>query len=270
MIFPASCKFVGNASSMPHGETVYFLTRYLIRTTTEGHEILEVIPGEGDGLIRPVQSLTLLAGADETAVWEGAVNPHNRAEVIRKALSTGKRATIFGSSTDHMTFVIDPSLEEFETVHVYDNIPPKATLSETLQSLEALGYFEPDGIIFEHHIEDISAYGADVYPCKAGGFARTLDRGVVQDGDVVACCKTGRQICEETSYADLVFKETCPVTRVDAEPFIARCCRMDEAGIQVINGCFGVVVHWAAPPREITEALDAMLIEWRKRTNTVE
>ena len=107
-------------------------------------------------------------------------------------------------------------------------------------------------------------------PARQGGFARTLDRGVVQDGDVVACCKTGRQICEETSDADLVFKETCPVTRVDAEPFIARCCRMDEAGIQVINGCFGVVVHWAAPPREITEALDAMLIEWRKRTNTVE
>ena len=41
--------------------------------------------------------------------------------------------------------------------------------------------------------------------------------------------------------------------------------RMDEAGIQVRNGCFGVVVHWAAPPREICESLDAMLFEWRKR-----
>ncbi|HJJ67018.1 MAG TPA: hypothetical protein O0W84_04765 [Methanocorpusculum sp.] len=263
MIFPVSCKFVGNASSMPHGEKVYFLSQYLLRKTANGIEILAVEPADGDGLIREIKSLTLLARADEVHIWEGAVNPHNRADLIRKALSTGKRATVFGNAADHMTFVLDPSLDEFETVHVFDNTPPKASLSETLKALESIGYFEPDNIIFEHHIEDISEYRADVYPCKASGYARTLDRANVKEGDTVACCKTGRQICEETSDAKLIFRETCPVTRIDKEPFIARCCRMDEAGIQVRNGCFGVVVHWAAPPREIAEALDAMLSEWR-------
>lgn len=263
MIFPVSCKFVGNASSMPHGEKVYFLSQYLLRKTANGIEILAVEPADGDGLIREIKSLTLLARADEVHIWEGSVNPHNRADLIRKALSTGKRATVFGNAADHMTFVLDPSLDEFETVHVFDNTPPKASLSETLKALESIGYFEPDNIIFEHHIEDISEYGADVYPCKASGYARTLDRANVKEGDTVACCKTGRQICEETSDAKLIFRETCPVTRIDKEPFIARCCRMDEAGIQVRNGCFGVVVHWAAPPREIAEALDAMLSEWR-------
>ena len=265
MIFPVSCKFVGNASTMPHGEKVYFLTQYLIKSTENGLEILEVTPGDGDGLLRPVKSVKLLAGPKDIAVWEEQVNPHDRADLIRKAMTTGKRATIFGSTTDHMTFVIDPSFDEFETIHVFDNTPPKASLSETLRSLESIGYFEPDNIIFEHHIEDISEYEADVYPCRAGGFPRTLDRANVKEGDIVACCKTGRQICEETSDAELTFRETCPVTRIDKEPFITRCCRMDEAGIQVRNGCFGVVVHWAAPPREICESLDAMLFEWRKR-----
>ena len=265
MIFPVSCKFVGNASSMPHGDKVYFLSQYLLHKTGSGIEILEVEPAEGETLVRDIKSVKVLAKAEDVHIWEGIVNPHNRADLIRKAMSTGKPATVFGSESDHMTFVLHPSLDGFETVHVYDNVPPKAALSETLKSLESIGYFEPDNIIFEHHIENIAEYGADVYPCRAGGFPRTLDRASVQDGDVVACCKTGRQICEETSDADLEYRETCPVTRIEEEPFIARCCRMDEARIQVRNGCFGVVVHWAAPPREIAEALDGMLSEWRRR-----
>jgi hypothetical protein len=222
MIFPVSCKFVGNASTMPHGEKVYFLTQYLIKSTENGLEILEVTPGDGDGLLRPVKSVKLLAGPKDIAVWEEQVNPHDRADLIRKAMTTGKRATIFGSTTDHMTFVIDPSFDEFETVHVFDNTPPKASLSETLKSLESIGYFEPDSIIFEHHIEDISEYEADVYPCRAVGFQRTLDRANVREGDIVAVdscvCKQKsiRMITGTFHIAYSVFQ------RVDQPPFWIR------------------------------------------------
>ena len=52
MIFPVSCKFVGNASSMPHGDKVYFLSQYLLHKTESGIEILEVEPAEGETLVR--------------------------------------------------------------------------------------------------------------------------------------------------------------------------------------------------------------------------
>lgn len=279
MIFPLSCKFVGNASSMPYGEKVYFLTRYLIHQIDDGSdedsggntsnkqsfEVFAVKPADGLGLMREIAEITRIAGPDDIAIWSEEVNPHNRADLISKALSTGKRCTIFGSQSDHMTFVCDPSFSEFDTVHVFDNVPLRATLSETLKVLESVGYFEADAIRFEHHVRNIAHIEADVYPCRAAGLSRAIDRDNLRDGDKVACCKTGRQICNENTSAKLEFEEICPTHFINAEPFITRCCRVDEAGIQEINGFFGVVVHWVSSPREVSEALDKMLFEWRKR-----
>ena len=42
MIFPDHCKVVGVASTRPCGDRVYTLSRYLLRETKRGYELLEV------------------------------------------------------------------------------------------------------------------------------------------------------------------------------------------------------------------------------------
>ena len=42
MIFPERCKEVGYASTKPCGDQVYFLSRYLVHDTGNGHEVLEI------------------------------------------------------------------------------------------------------------------------------------------------------------------------------------------------------------------------------------
>lgn len=266
MIFPKECKFVGNATTKPLGEKVYCLTQYLIHPTPEGLEVLHVTLKKDTGIMREIESVETIAGPDDIFVWLGDIStPHDRVGLIKKAMTTGKRCTIFGDKYEHMTFILDPDLSEFQKVHVYDVTPPKATLSATLSELEKIGFFELDNIMFEHHIRDISSIDADVYPCRAGGFSKTLDRDKLIPGEKIACCRTGRQITHECYDETHKFEDICPLSQVNAEPFIARCCRMEDSGIRIQNGFFGVVVHWASTPKDITKVLEKMLEEWRLR-----
>ena len=266
MIFPKECKVVGNASTQPLGDKVYCLTQYLIRPSGDSFEVLKVTPKEGDTMMREIESVEVIAEAKDVAVWNGEIfTPHDRAGLIQKALSTGKRCTIFGEKHNHMTFVLDPDLSEFCKVHVYDITPPRPTLSATLKELERIGFFETDNICFEHHIKDIAKIEGDVYPCKAGGFEKTLDRDIPEHGNHIVCCQTGRQITHENYGDDFTFEETCPLSMVQEEPFIARCCRIERTGIRKINGKFGIVVHWAAPAKVIANSVESLMYEWRKR-----
>lgn len=265
MIFPTECKYIGSAATKPYGDTVYFLTKYLIHPIPEGFEILDVEHEGENGYLRKVKSVRRLVGPKDIAVWDGSITPHDRTGLIRKALSTGKRCTIFGANDEHLTFVLDPDLSDMETVHIYDIKPPRANLSENLKILEELGFFGMQNILFAHHVRDISKIPADVYPCRAGGFHKTLDRDSLHGGEHVACCLTGRHICGECYGNDFVFEDTCPLSQVAEEPFITRCCRAELSGIGIYNGKFGAVVHWGSSPRTMLEAADAMLAAWRKR-----
>ncbi len=265
MIFPNECKYVGSAATKPLGDSVYFLTKYLIHPTPEGVEILEVEHGEGTGYLRPIKSVRRLVGPEDIAVWKGPITPHDRVGLIRRALTTGKRCTLFGADDEHQTFVLDPTLDGVETVHIYDIKPPRANLSENIRILDEMGFFGQQNILFEHHVRDITEMNADVYPCRAGGFEKTLDRDKLDGGEHVACCVTGRHICGECYGDDFEFEDTCPLSQVAEEPFIARCCRAERSGIGIYNGKFGAVVHWGSSPRVMLEAVDAMLKEWRER-----
>ncbi|MDR3102376.1 MAG: hypothetical protein LBU24_04005 [Methanocalculaceae archaeon] len=264
MIFPAECKYIGSAATKPHGDRVYFLTKYLIYPVPEGFEILEVEHEGESGYLRPVKSVRCLVGPRDIAVWDGPITPHDRTGLIKKALSTGKRCTIFGANDEHWTFVLDPDLAGVETVHVYDIKPPRPNLSETIRNLEELGFFGTQNVMFEYHVRDISKIAADVYPCRAGGFDRTLDRDHLHGGERVACCLTGRHICSERYGDDFVFEEICPLSQVAEEPFITRCCRADRSGVGIYNGMFGAVVHWGSSPRVMLEAVDEMIGTWKK------
>ncbi|NLA39689.1 MAG: hypothetical protein GX882_10030, partial [Methanomicrobiales archaeon] len=131
MIFPPHCKFVGMVTGAPcGGDRVYFLSRYLIRETGDGPEVLEVEsdPG-GTGLMRRVISTRVLATADEVYRHPHAVNVHDRTVMLEAALKSGHRCTIFSGHGGQATFVLDPDPLAFLHIHVYDIIPPHPHLS---------------------------------------------------------------------------------------------------------------------------------------------
>jgi hypothetical protein len=164
-----------------------------------------------------------------------------------------------------MTFVLDPDLAGFLTVHVYDVIPPRPTLSASLKEMEAIGLFGELSVIFDHHIRDITTVPADIYPCRAAGYTRTLEADPLQDGERVAGCLTAMQFCTECHGKDFTLENICPLEQIKEEPFIARCCRSEREGVGTWNGKFGAIVHWGASPAKIARSVQELVSLWRQR-----
>ena len=266
MIFPPHCKEVGFVTGKPCGERVYFLTRYMIRDGPAGYEILEVDQDPADrGMMRRVPALRTIAAGKDVAMHPSPVNLHDRASLMRLARDSGRRCTIFRGLDEHTTFVCDPDPAALLAIHVHDIVPPpRPHLSATLRELERDGLFGELGITFVHHVRDIREIGADVYPCRAAGFTRTLDSDPVGKGEVVAGCMTGAEILKECGVKDAVLRETCPLESIQEEPFIARCCRSEREGVRMYRGKFGGVVHWGATPWTIAETVKKVATGWRE------
>jgi len=161
--------------------------------------------------------------------------------------------------------VLDPDLSSFDTITVYDLIPPRPSLSACIRELEQAGMFSELDVFFEHTLRDISRIDADVFPCRASGFLRTLDSDPLSGGEKVAGCLTGTQILQECYGDGFEVKDICPLSMVTREPFITRCCRKEREGIGMYNGRFGAVVHWGASPYEIVTAVQRLAAAWRER-----
>jgi hypothetical protein len=267
MIFPRLCKEVGYASTKPCGDRVYFLSRYLIHATEHGHEVLEVLPQpKGKGLMRTIAGTRVLAGVDEVTWYPQKVQLHNRSRLVRLARDSGTRCTIFTGHDEHTTFVLDPDPSLFQTVSVYDITPPRPSLSATLRDLEEAGMFGELDVHFEHTLRDISQIDADVYPCRASGFKKTLDADLLIGGERVAGCQTAREIMKECYREGFEVTDICPLSMAADEPFITRCCRKEREGIGTFSGKFGAVVHWGASPYEIWAAVRDLLARWREQS----
>jgi hypothetical protein len=265
VIFPLHCKEVGVACSSPCGKRVYFLSRYLIHRTGEGHEILAVEPNmTGKGLMREVTHERVIASTDEVGWYPERVNIYDRVRLVRLATQSGQRCTIFTGRDEHTTFVLDPDLSAFLTVHVYDNTPPLPALSAAIREQEECGLFGDLGIIFRHHLHDLVQTDAEVFPCHASGFSRTLDTDPMKGGERVAGCLTGAQLYRECYGSDFTLAEICPLHFAVEEPFIARCCRHEREGVGMYQGRFGAVVHWGAEPYAILQAVYTLIEKWRK------
>jgi hypothetical protein len=267
VIFPGHCKEVGVVTGRPCGDRVYFLSRYLVREGPGGIEVLAVeqVPGER-GMMRRVASLRTLAAGDEVVRYPEPVNLHDRTALLHLALTSGCRCTVFRGLDEHTTFICDPDSSGLLTIHVYDIVPPpRPHLSATIRDLEKDGLFGDLSVTFSHHLKDIRGIGADVYPCRAAGFSRTLDSDPVSEGDTVAGCMTGAQILRECGGPGVVVEEICPLETAREEPFIARCCRSEREGVRVYKGRFGGVVHWGATPRTIADTVKNVAEGWRSR-----
>ena len=267
MIFPRHCKEVGYASTRPCGDQVYFLSRFLIHETGQDHEILEVIPGpEQEGLMRTVAGTRVLAKAGEVSWYPEKVQLQDRAHLVRLAHESGSRCTIFTGRDEHITFILDPDLSGFQTLSVYDVTPPRPSLSATIRELEEAGMFAELDVVFEHTLRDISQIDAEVFPCRASGFPKTLDADLLIGGERVAGCLTARELLKECYSDEFVVADICPLSMVVEEPFITRCCRKEREGIGMYGGRFGAVVHWGASPFEIFTAVKDLLGAWGERS----
>jgi hypothetical protein len=264
MIFPEHCKHVGHASTKPCDDKVYFLSRYLLKDTGNGSEVLEVnLDPAGKGMMRDILSSRVLAMPSEVYRYPDKVNLHNRTRLVELAADTGYRCTIFTGHDEHQTFVLDPDLSGFLKVHVYDVSPPRPSLSTCIRDLEACGLFGGLSVQFCHHIRDITQVHADVYPCRAAGFTKTLDADHMNGGEEVAGCLTGSQFYTECYGKNFHLVNICPLECIHEEPFIARCCRAEREGISSWNGKAGTVVHWGADPVKIYESVKAVVARWR-------
>lgn len=266
MIFPEHCKYVGHASTRPCGDRVYFLSRYLLRETPSGPELLEVtLDPAGKGMMREVISSRVLAPPDQVYYYPERVQIYDRAHLVHLACGSGYRCTVFTSLEENRTFVLDPDLSGFLTVHVYDVIPPRPPLSASLRELEINGLFGELNVQFNHHIRDISTVPADAYPCRAAGFSHTLDADPMHGGEHVAGCLTGSQFYMECYGKNFTLENICPLEQVREEPFIARCCRAEREGIGTWNGKYGAIVHWGASPAMIARSVNKLVARWRVR-----
>ena len=266
MIFPEHCKFVGRASTKPCGNKVYSLSRYLLRDTPEGLELLEMkLDPHQKTTMRDISGSRILASPQEIFRYPEKVQLNDRTRLVRLAIESGYRCTVFTSLEENMTFVLDPDLSGFLTVHVYDVIPPRPTLSAGLRELESIGLFGDLSVIFDHHIRDISQIPADVFPCRAAGFDRTLDADPLIGGERVAGCLTGVQLYTECYGKNFELVNICPLDQIQEEPFIARCCRAEREGIGTWNGKFGAIVHWGASPAKIARSVQELVHMWRQR-----
>jgi hypothetical protein len=266
MIFPEQCKQVGYASTKPCGDQVYFLSRYLVRDTGDGYELLEVtLDPAGKGMMRTIVAAKVIATAQETYRYPANVQIHDRTRLIGLALDTGYRCTIFTGLDEHMTFVLDPDLSGLLKIHVYDVAPPRPSLSACIRELESDGLFGDLSVTFCHHTRDITQVHADVYPCRAAGYTRTLDADPMQGGERVAGCLTGSQFYTECYGNNFVLENICPLESVREDPFIARCCRSERVGTGISKGKYGAVVHWGANPAQIAHAVNELVIQWRAK-----
>jgi hypothetical protein len=263
MIFPGQCKEVGHASTKPCGDQVYFLSRYLVRDTGTGYEVLEITSDPaGSGMMRSIVASKVVASAGETYHYPEKVQIHDRTRLIGLALDTGYRCTIFTGLDEHMTFVLDPDISGLLRIHVYDVTPPRPSLSACIRELESAGLFGELSVIFCHHTRDITQVQADVYPCRAAGYTRTLDADPMQGGERVAGCLTSSQFFTQCYGKDFVLENICPLESVREEPFIARCCRSEREGLGISGGKCGVVVHWGASPAQIARAVNELVVKW--------
>jgi len=267
MIFPEHCKHVGHASTRPCNDKVYFLSRYLLRDAPDGGcEVLEVTPDpNGKGMMRTLISSRVIASEKEVCRYPEKVNLHNRTRLVELARDTGYRCTIFTGLDEHQTFVLDPDLSGFLKIHVYDVSPPRPGLSSCIRDLEAAGMFGDLSVQFCHHVRDLTAIHADVFPCRAAGFEKTLDADSMHGGEQVAGCLTGSQFYTECYGNDFQLINICPLESVTEEPFIARCCRSEREGIPVWKGHTGAVVHWGAEPVKIHAAVRNLVTRWRAK-----
>jgi len=269
VIFPADYKSVGVTRSDPIGRIggpIYFTTEYLVAELPSGYEIYKV-KSEGEGLLRKLVSLELIAKGKEISKYEEKIDSHDRTRLIESAIPLCKgivNTVIFEGMDRHTTFVQDPSLHEVMEIEIIDIAPPEPPwLAFAIQRLTRSGILGELNIRFTTKLIDLRQFEGEkvVFPCHASELkGKYLDTDTdIEDNSTLVGCDISKQIFE-LRYPDLTYKHInmCPLKTelyLPTRPFITRCCQSKKSGMVNLNGIDGAVVHWGASEYDIVDAI---------------
>jgi hypothetical protein len=284
MIFPDEYKYVGLSKALVKDakEPIYFLTDYLIVETenfASGKTEYSVysVKKKGDGLLRKVEELELIASGEEVVRYEKELNIKNRTLLIETAakLCTGKANTVIFTGVDrHLTFVHAPDPSAILELEILDVAPPNPSwLSQVVRRLEASGIFGDLQIRFTEKTIDLRQFEGKntVFPCSASGLeGKCLDSDVLtENGHLLVGCEISKTLFElRFPKLDYSFVNICPFRSeivVPTKPFITRCCKSEKSGLVSLKGFKGAVVHWGASEYQVSEAVRNLVQELRKK-----
>lgn len=283
MIFPDEYKYVGVTKALPTGteQLIYFLTEYLIEERenpeTRSHEYAVYhVKKSGEGFLRKVEALELIASGDEVVRYDRELNIKDRALLIETAakLCTGRVNTVIFTGMDkHVTIVHDPDSSGILEIEILDVAPPEpAWLLQVVRRLEASGIFGDLQVRFTEKIIDLRQFEGEntVFPCSSSGLeGKCLDSDfLTEHGHLLVGCEISKTLFEmrfpELEYS---FVNICPFKSeivVPSKPFITRCCRSEKSGFVNISGFEGAVVHWGASEYQVSEAVRSLVKRLRK------
>jgi len=283
MIFPDEYKYVGVTKGLPTGteQLIYFLTEYLIEErenpeTRNPEYAVYHVKKSGDGFLRKVEALGLIASGDEVVRYDRELNIKDRALLIETAakLCIGRVNTVIFTGVDrHVTIVHDPDPSGILEIEILDVAPPEpAWLLQVVRRLEASGIFGDLQVRFTEKIIDLRQFEGEntVFPCSASGLeGKCLDSDfLTEHGHLLVGCEISKTLFEirfpELEYS---FVNICPFKSeivVPSKPFITRCCRSEKSGLVNISGFEGAVVHWGASEYQVAEAVRRLVNRLRK------
>ncbi|AKB29876.1 hypothetical protein MSSAC_3558 [Methanosarcina siciliae C2J] len=283
MIFPDEYKYVGVTKGLPTGteQLIYFLTEYLIEErenpeTGNPEYAVYHVKKSGDGFLRKVEALGLIASGDEVVRYDRELNIKDRALLIETAakLCIGRVNTVIFTGVDrHVTIVHDPDPSGILEIEILDVAPPEpAWLLQVVRRLEASGIFGDLQVRFTEKIIDLRQFEGEntVFPCSASGLeGKCLDSDfLTEHGHLLVGCEISKTLFEirfpELEYS---FVNICPFKSeivVPSKPFITRCCRSEKSGLVNISGFEGAVVHWGASEYQVAEAVRRLVNRLRK------
>lgn len=269
MIFPADYKSVGVTRTDPTGRIggpIYFSTEYLVAQLPSGYEIYKV-KSEGEGLLRKLLSLELIASGNEIQKFEEKLDSHDRTRLIESAIRLCKgvvNTVIFEGMDRHTTFIKEPSLNEVMEIEIIDIAPPQPPwLDFAIQRLVRSGILGELNIRFSTKLIDLRQFEGKnvVFPCHASELkGKYLDTDTdIENNSTLVGCDISKQIFE-LQFPDLTYKHInmCPLKKelyLPTRPFITRCCQSKKSGMVNLNGIDGAVVHWGASEYDIVDAI---------------
>jgi hypothetical protein len=269
LIFPADYKSVGMTRTDPAariGGPIYFTTEYLIADLPSGYQIYKV-KSEGEGLLRKLISLVLIAKGNEIIKFEEKIDSHDRTRLIESAipLCDGNVNTVIFEGMDrHTTFIQHPSLHEVIEIEIIDIVPPEPPwLAFAIQRLTRSGIVGELNVRFTTKLIDLRKFEREkmVFPCHASELkGKYLDTDTdIEDNSTLVGCDISKQIFE-LRFPDLTYKHInmCPLKTelyLPTKPFITRCCQSKKSGMVNLNGIDGAVVHWGASEYDIVDAI---------------
>jgi len=269
LIFPADYKSVGMTRTDPTGRIggpIYFTTEYLIADLPSGYQIYTV-KSEGEGLLRKLVSLVLIAKGKEILKFEEKIDSHDRTRLIESAISLyngSVNTVIFEGMDRHTTFIQHPSLHEVMEIEIIDIIPPEPPwLAFAIQRLTRSGILGELNVRFTTKLLDLRQFEGEkmVFPCHASELkGKYLDTDTdIEDNSTLVGCDISKQIFE-LRFPDLTYKHInmCPLKTelyLPTKPFITRCCQSKKSGMVNLNGIDGAVVHWGASEYDIVDAI---------------